>query len=100
MNNILNIATIANTIKNNRNALTENAFVSDVISGSKNLVTKANAGTVLDQLAALANVNLSQVTNTAKGFNAGAAAPAINTSSASVVKATNVFNDVFAAVAK
>lgn len=100
LNNILNIATIANTIKNNKNALTENAFVSDVISGSKNLVTKANAGTVLDQLAALANVNLSQVTNTAKGFNAGAAAPAINTSSASVVKATNVFNDVFAAVAK
>lgn len=103
LNNILNIATIASSIKGNTNAFADNAFVSDVVSGSKNLVTKDNAATVIEQLAALANINLNQVTNTAKGFSQGAAnatASAINTSSASIVKATNVLNDVFATIGK
>lgn len=103
LGNILNIATIANTLKNNKSALTENAFISDVISGSKNLVNNANASTVLNQLATLANVNLSQVTNTAKGFSqsaANTASASINTSSASITKATDILTGVFAAVAR
>ena len=101
INNILNLATLISNVGTLKNTINTSAFTDGLISGSKNLVSSANAADVVSQLASLSGINLSQVTNAASSFTANAssavstASTQINEKSAGVSKALNTLNSIF-----
>lgn len=100
INNIINLATILANIGALKGTANPAAFTDGLIASSKNVVNKANAATVVDQLINLSGINLSQITNAANSFaaDANATVAQINEKSANVNKAINTLNTIFATV--
>lgn len=86
LNNIINIATIVNDLQTAKSqdekSLQSDDFVSGLITGSMQLVNQKNSTSVLDNLATIAKLNLSEITNAAATATAATAAAANNTATA------------------
>lgn len=63
--NLTNLLTLASNINGLSQTTNTNPFVTGLISGSNNLVTNSNSGTVLNTLSSLSNMNLSSLATTA-----------------------------------
>lgn len=106
LENILNLATLATNIKGIGKSVDTSAFVSGLVTGSKNLVNKANSAKVLESLTALAGVNLNSISNAANKIENNAAASAeetiakINTASNNVSTAVDTLTALFKTLKK
>lgn len=83
LNNVINLATLANGIQGLKGQDDKTAFYTDfamgLILGSNNLVTQTTAPTVTNSLSGLANTDLSAITNAATNAIAAGLISAANT---------------------
>lgn len=97
INNILNLATLASNVKGIKNTVDTSSFVSGLINGSKNLVSKANSAKVLESLTTLSGLNLNNISKAADKASQSAsdALSSLNTTASSVSTAVSTLSTLF-----